>query len=111
MYPNNRKSNMKKWIVLTACCLAATLATAQEKKAYAIFDAEGRKTDYGEMLRALGERDVVFIGEVHNCPVAHWMELEIVKDLYALHDRSKYGTPSRQSSTNVRKSALSMSSS
>ena len=85
MYPNNRKSNMKKWIVLTACCLAATLATAQEKKAYAIFDAEGRKTDYGEMLRALGERDVVFIGEVHNCPVVHWMELEIVKDLYALH--------------------------
>lgn len=76
---------MKKTIALAACCLAVTLVYAQEKKAYAVFDAAGQKTDYGQMLRTLGEKDVVFLGEIHNCPIAHWIEYEIVKDLYTLH--------------------------
>lgn len=76
---------MKRMIVLLACCLAVTCASAQEKKAYAVFDKNGRETDYGQMMTALGERDVVFIGEIHNSPVAHWMEYEIIQDLHALH--------------------------
>lgn len=85
MYPNKIRKTMKKLFFLAVCCLAVSLVAAQEKKAYAIFDAEGREIDYGRMLAVLGEQDVVFIGEVHNCPIAHWMELEIVRDLYALH--------------------------
>lgn len=76
---------MKKIIALLACCLCTALAAAQEKRAYAVFDAEGRETDYGTMLKELGGCDVVFLGEIHNCAVAHWMEYEIVKDLYDLH--------------------------
>ena len=83
---------MKKIIALLACCLAAATVAAQEKKAYAVFDANGRETDYGQMMKSLGEQDVVFIGEVHNCAIAHWMEYEIVRDLYALHkDRLTIG--------------------
>ena len=33
------------------------------------------------MMDVLERQDVVFIGEIHNCPIAHWMEYEIVKDL------------------------------
>lgn len=76
---------MKKTIALAACCLAITLASAQEKKAYAVFDGAGQKTDYGQMLRTLGKKNVVFVGEIHNCPIAHWIEYEIIKDLYTLH--------------------------
>ena len=77
---------MKKTIVaLLACCLAVLSGFAQEKKAYAVFDAEGNEIDYGQMMETLAEKDAVFLGEIHNCPIAHWMEYEIVRDLYARH--------------------------
>ena len=44
------------------------------------------------MMDVLERQDVVFIGEIHNCPIAHWMEYEIVKDLYDRHgDRLMIG--------------------
>ena len=33
------------------------------------------------MLRELRGADIIFIGETHNCPVAHWMEYEITSDI------------------------------
>lgn len=55
---------------------------AQDKAAYAIFTGNGKHTDYGKMLKSLATADVIFIGETHNCPIAHWMEYEITKDLW-----------------------------
>ena len=45
----------------------------------------GQSVDYTQMMDVLERQDVVFIGEIHNCPIAHWMEYEIVKDLYDRH--------------------------
>ena len=56
-------------------------ASAQNNPAYAIFTGEGKETDYGKMLKDLAEADVIFIGETHNCPIAHWLEYEIASDL------------------------------
>ncbi len=61
--------------------LTALVSYAQPKPAYSIFTADGRQTDYGKMLKALQDADVIFIGETHNCPVAHWMEYEITSDI------------------------------
>lgn len=61
--------------------LTALIAAAQPKPAYSIFTSEGRETDYGKMIKALHDADIIFIGETHNCPVAHWMEYEITSDL------------------------------
>ena len=57
----------------------------QEKKAYRLFDAKGKEIEYKEMMKVLKAQDVVFIGEVHNCAIAHWLEYEMVKDLHAAH--------------------------
>ncbi len=61
--------------------LTALLSYAQPKPAYSIFTADGKQTDYGKMLKTLQDADVIFIGETHNCPVAHWMEYEITSDM------------------------------
>ncbi len=61
--------------------LTALVSYAQPKPAYSIFTADGRQTDYGKMLKTLQDADVIFIGETHNCPVAHWMEYEITSDI------------------------------
>jgi uncharacterized iron-regulated protein len=56
---------------------------AQEKDAYRVFTGEGRKADYGDILKASLKADVVFFGELHDNPIAHWLEFEITKDLYS----------------------------
>ena len=61
--------------------LMTSAAGAQSKQAYLIYTSEGKETDYGRMLQELSKADVIFIGETHNCPVAHWMEYEITSDL------------------------------
>ena len=89
---NNRKMMKIGMIIILWFCLTGGLVVAQEKRAYTLFDADGQETDYAHMMSVLGEQQVVFIGEIHNCPIAHWMEYEIVRDLYALHkDRLMIG--------------------
>lgn len=71
---------MRKLIILLLT-LATLTAAAQPKLSYAIFTSEGEATDYNRMLRELRDADIIFIGETHNCPVAHWMEYEITSDI------------------------------
>ncbi|MBK8492670.1 MAG: ChaN family lipoprotein [Saprospirales bacterium] len=58
-------------------------AMAQNKPAYQIFDDKGKEASYKELLRASEKADVVFFGEEHDNPIAHWLELELLKDLFA----------------------------
>ena len=55
--------------------------SAQEKKAYQLFDKNGKKTDYGKVLKAAGKAQVILFGEYHNNPISHWLQLELTKDL------------------------------
>jgi uncharacterized iron-regulated protein len=61
---------------------AAFGLSAQDKPAYKIFDSEGKETRYDRMLVATDKADVVFFGEMHNDPISHWLELQIMKSLY-----------------------------
>ena len=54
---------------------------AQDKKAYVFFDKNGRRTSYKKLLRKSEKADIVLFGEYHNNPIAHWLELELLKDL------------------------------
>jgi len=73
---------MKYIFSLSIICLTLNL-NAQVKPAYKIFNGEGRKADYGDMLKAAIKADVVFFGELHDNPIAHWLEYEITKDLHS----------------------------
>jgi uncharacterized iron-regulated protein len=57
-------------------------AYSQDKPAYKIFTGEGKKADYEDLLKAATRSDVVFFGELHDNPIAHWLELEITKSLF-----------------------------
>ncbi len=74
------KKSLLVWFV---SLLIGTSASAQEKKvAYRLYDGQGRAVSYERMLKVLSRQDVVFFGEYHNNPIAHWLELELVKDLH-----------------------------
>ncbi|SHL54891.1 ChaN family lipoprotein [Hymenobacter psychrotolerans] len=57
---------------------------ADDKPAYRLFTATGKATSYDKMLKELAAADVVFFGEQHNDPIAHWLELQLAKDLLRL---------------------------
>ncbi|RSK36078.1 ChaN family lipoprotein [Hymenobacter metallilatus] len=64
--------------------LAGRPLPAQDRPAYRLFRAAGKPTAYGQMLKELAAADVVFFGEQHNDPIAHWLELQLAKDLLRL---------------------------
>ncbi len=69
--------NTKIIILITAVIMGFT----SDKPAYQLFNKDGKQVKYSKMIKALSKADVVFIGELHNNPISHWMELEITKDL------------------------------
>ncbi len=73
-------------IVLILCLFVAVIElAAQEKAIYKIYDKAGKSVSYDEMIKNSASADVVFFGESHNCPVMHWLELQVAKELYAAH--------------------------
>src|SRR5690606_31925230 len=53
-----------------------------EKPAYRLFSSEGEEVKYANMVRELTSAEVVLFGELHNNPIAHWLELEIANSIY-----------------------------
>ena len=72
-----------KMIIAAAVVLMSFTA---DKPAYQLYNQEGKKVKYENMIKALNKADVVFIGELHNNPISHWAEYEITKDLYQKHE-------------------------
>ena len=61
--------------------LCTGLVSAQVLPNYALFDGNGKKVSHKRFQRTLGEADVVLFGELHNNSIAHWLQLEVAKDL------------------------------
>lgn len=56
--------------------------SAQENPAYRLYNTEGKEIKYSAMLKGITGADAVFIGELHNNPIAHWIELEVTEYLF-----------------------------
>ena len=54
-----------------------------DKPAYQLFDREGDAVNYEALLSAATTNDIVLFGELHNNPIAHWLQLELSTDLHA----------------------------
>ncbi|NJM26624.1 MAG: ChaN family lipoprotein [Bacteroidia bacterium] len=72
-----------KRILTTAIALATVaFATAQDKPAYRIYNGSGNATDFEQMLKQAAGAEVVFFGELHDNSIAHWLELQVEKELF-----------------------------
>lgn len=72
---------MKHLKLVLAFLTCSFFASAQEKPAYVLYNKEGKKIRYSKMIRDLKEKDIILFGEFHNNAIAHWLELEVAKDL------------------------------
>lgn len=72
---------MKKYSLLILILFSTVLVYAQQKPAYVLYNAKGKKVSYNKMIRQLAKEDIVLFGEFHNNAIAHWLELSVAKDL------------------------------
>lgn len=77
---------MKRLIFVIIFLLTTFNLFSQEKKAYQLFDKNGKKTDYSKMLKAAQKAQVILFGEYHNNAIVHWLQLELTKDLSSKND-------------------------
>jgi len=74
---------MKKYILPLLLLLFIGNIQAQKKDAYVIYNSKGKKVSYEKMLKSMSAADIALFGEQHNCAIAHWLQLETIKDLYS----------------------------
>lgn len=72
---------MKRVFALVLTVFLAVAGRAQQKPAYVLYNADGKKLPYGKMIKVLKGKDIILFGEFHNNAIAHWLELEVAKDL------------------------------
>jgi uncharacterized iron-regulated protein len=74
-------------LIMASCTAPRQITDAPEadeavKTAYALFTAEGERTGYAQLLAEAKRADIILFGELHNDPVAHWLQLELAHDLH-----------------------------
>lgn len=73
---------MKRFYIILPVVLLTTFAfKGEDKAAYNLFNATGKKTNYQALLAEAKKADVVLFGEYHNNPICHWLQYELTKDL------------------------------
>lgn len=60
--------------------------SAQIKPAYSLFDGKGRKLSYRKLVQNSAQADVLMFGELHNNPIAHWLQWELTDELSRLRN-------------------------
>lgn len=56
-------------------------AVAQALPAYALYTAQGKPLSHKGMLKRLKQADIILFGELHDNAIAHWLQLEVTRDL------------------------------
>jgi uncharacterized iron-regulated protein len=72
---------MRYLLLLLCCSLLPLTVQGQNKPAYQLFNAKGKKVKYGKMLKAMTRQDIILFGEYHNNAITHWLQLELTRDL------------------------------
>lgn len=75
-------------ILLLMLTTGIATATDKDKPAYVLFNSKGKQVRYSKMLDELQKADIVLFGEQHNDPIAHWLQLEVAKDLHKVHQQN-----------------------
>ncbi|HQW84241.1 MAG TPA: ChaN family lipoprotein [Ferruginibacter sp.] len=77
---------MRKYSLIILILISSALVYAQQKPAYILYNAKGKKISYDKMIRQLAKKDIMLFGEYHNNAITHWLELSVAKDLSRLRD-------------------------
>nr|WP_315322219.1 ChaN family lipoprotein [Segatella oulorum] len=72
------------WLLMVVF-MTVKVSAQQQPEAYRLYDNKGKSISYEQLVKNLSKADVVFIGEIHNCVITHWMEQKLLESLYNVH--------------------------
>ena len=75
-----------KWKLSLILCLIALRGFSQDLPAYQIYTSKGKKVSYAKMLKTMDSKDIILFGELHNNAIAHWLQLELTRDLHKTNE-------------------------
>jgi uncharacterized iron-regulated protein len=79
---------MKTKILISISLILSLSLAAKDKPAYKLFTSTGKEVKWDKAAKDLQNSDIVFFGELHDNPIAHWLEYELLLQLYEAHDSS-----------------------
>lgn len=68
-------------ILLLIIGITTNISYAQDR-AFQLFDKNGELIQFSSIINAASEHDVILFGEFHDQPIAHWLQLELLKALH-----------------------------
>lgn len=85
----HKKLFMKKIVFIVAFYfpfLTSLIAQSNpmDKPAYLIYSGKGGLTSYSNMIKEVSSVQVCLFGELHNDPISHWLEYEIMNSLFQI---------------------------
>ncbi|MBE8713769.1 ChaN family lipoprotein [Sphingobacterium hungaricum] len=72
------------YILIVVCSL--NIALAQE--AYSIFDKDGNKKTFKDLVKSTDQKSHIFFGELHDNAVAHALQLQLTEQLFKQHQKN-----------------------
>ena len=74
---------MNYFVSVIVSCFFVISSFSQHDAAFQLYNKKGKKVKYKKMIKVLAENDVVLFGELHDNPIAHWMQLQVTRSLSA----------------------------
>jgi uncharacterized iron-regulated protein len=70
-------------ILILLCLFQTSQLFSQDKPAYVIYTANGKKTTFEKLVESTENKELILFGEFHDNPISHWLQLELTKEMYA----------------------------
>jgi len=80
---------MKKFISILIVCLinSSVNVNAQRLDAYLIFTGKGEEVNFSQFAEKIVDAEIILFGELHDNPIAHWLQLETTILLHQKHNQ------------------------
>lgn len=73
---------MIKNILLFLLLSLATTNLFAQTQAFKIFNTDGNEAKFESVVEIAGQHEAIFFGELHNNSIAHWLQLQMLKQLH-----------------------------
>ena len=77
-----------KTIILIVFSASIFSSFAQNEQAFIIYTSRGKQTTFRALVKQAETHQIVFFGEFHDNPIAHWLEYELTTKLYEKHNKN-----------------------
>lgn len=79
---------MKKFTLILITCSIFLSTNAQNPKSYEVFTNVGYPVEFGQLIEGEQLGTIFLFGELHDNPIAHWLQLELTIALHKIYNRS-----------------------